>query len=332
VTTDLSFADEARAIALQGDLILVAGSTYWTSSDFALLRYKSLGGLDTEFGAGGTGVVRVDLGGTDAAVAMALQPDGKTVVGGYTDVAGQFDFALVRFDVDGQIDPTFGTNGQVVTDVAGGADFLSGLAVQPDGSIVAVGTGRVGTADQFAAVRYLSDGTLDDSFGAMSAGVRTGKALVPIAQGATATGVALRGDGRILLAGTSYETATGYTFNLALLDAYGDLDGTFATGGVVRTDLPGTDEQARAVRFQADGRILVAGRAGSGATADFALVRYDAGGQLDATFDLDGILATDVNGADELYGIALDGDRLVAVGSSAAAGSGADFTVARYLL
>jgi uncharacterized delta-60 repeat protein len=263
---------------------------------------------------------------------MALQPDGKMVVGGYTDVAGQFDFALVRFDADGQIDLTFGTNGQVVTDVAGGADVLSALAVQPDGSIVAVGTARVGTADQFAAVRYLSDGTLDATFGATSGGVRTGKAVVAVAQSATAAGVALRGDGRILLAGTSYETATGYNFTLALLDSNGDLDGTFATGGIVRTDLPGTEEQARAVRCQADGRILVAGRAGSGATADFALVRYDAGGRRDPTFDLDGILITDVNGSDELYGIALDGDRLMAVGSSAAGASQADFAVARYLL
>lgn len=101
---------------------------------------------------------------------------------------------------------------------------------------------------------------------------------------------------------------------------------------MVRTDLPGNGEQARAVRLQADGRILVDGRAESGATADFALVRYTADGLLDVTFDQDGILTTDVNGEDELYGIALDGDRLVAVGSSAAAGSQADFTVARFLL
>jgi uncharacterized delta-60 repeat protein len=331
VTTDRSIADEARAVLMQGDLILVAGFSQSATTDFALLRYKSLGGLDTDFGLAG-GIEMLDLGGTDRAVALALQPDGKILIAGNTDAMGTSDFAIVRYDVDGLLDTTFGINGRVVTDIAGGVDTLTSLAVQPDGAIVAVGKAKVGSVEQFAAVRYLANGTLDDTFGAISGSARTGISLIPIGENATASSVAIRSDGQILLAGTSYETASGFNFTLAMLQSDGDLDATFGIGGLVRTDLPGLSEQGRAVAFQSDGKIILAGRSGSGITADFTLVRYEANGLIDSSFASGGILTTDVGGEDELFGIALDGDTLLAVGSSAAPGLRSDFAVARYLL
>ena len=117
-----------------------------------------------------------------------------------------------------------------------------------------------------------------------------------------------------------------------MLETDGDLDGTFGAAGIIRTDLPGINEQARAVTFQSDGKIVVAGRSGSDLAADFALVRYNAGGGLDMTFGLNGILTTDLGGEDELFGIALDGDRLIAVGLTTFSPLGTDFAVARYLL
>jgi uncharacterized delta-60 repeat protein len=144
--------------------------------------------------------------------------------------------------------------------------------------------------------------------------------------------VALHADGRILLAGTSYDTGSGFNFALAMLESDGDLDWTFGIGGIVQTNLPGMNEQARAVAIQSDGKIVVAGRSGSGAAADCAVVRYNANGLMDSTFDVDGILTTNINGEDEWAGVALDGDRLIAVGSSTPSGSRSDFAVARYLL
>ena len=167
VTTDRSIADEARAVAMQGNLILVAGSTQRFTTDFALLRYKSLGGLDTEFASDESGIEIVDFGATDKATTIGLQPDGKIVVGGTTSGPSWSDFALVRFDADGVVDGSFGDGGLVWTDIAGGIDTLTGLTVQPDGKIVAVGTAQVGGVDQFVAVRYLANGTLDDTFGAI---------------------------------------------------------------------------------------------------------------------------------------------------------------------
>ena len=104
------------------------GSTATTSggTDFALARYDTRGNLDPSFGTGG--IVVTDLGGVDAAQAVALQSDGRIVVGGSSD--GRFAFA--RYGVDGTLDSTFGSGGVVVTDFEG---RLSALALASGGRV-----------------------------------------------------------------------------------------------------------------------------------------------------------------------------------------------------
>jgi uncharacterized delta-60 repeat protein len=118
------------------------------------------GMLDPTFGTGGK--VLTDFGfANDIANAVALQPDGKLVVGGW---AGN-DFSLARYNPDGSLDPSFGDGGLVRTNFANGAaesvDHIDGIALQPDGKIVAVG----GSNGDFALARYNPDGRLDMSFG-----------------------------------------------------------------------------------------------------------------------------------------------------------------------
>jgi uncharacterized delta-60 repeat protein len=137
---------------------------------FALARYRPDGQLDPTFGSGGK--VVTDFGtpahksGRGAeprgAAALAIQGDDKIVVAGGTGS----DFALARYRPDGQLDPTFGSGGKVVTDVGArpGSYERSGanaIAIQPDGKILAAGTGP----HDFALVRYTRDGRLDRSFG-----------------------------------------------------------------------------------------------------------------------------------------------------------------------
>jgi len=131
-------------------------------SDFALARYLTDGTLDPTFGSAGQLVT--DLGGFDYLLAAARQSDGKLVAAGTTinHPAGDTDFALVRYEADGQLDPDFGSGGIVVTTLGAlGGDFLRAVVQQPDEKLVAGGYSYDGDA-RFALVRYLGGGPCDD--------------------------------------------------------------------------------------------------------------------------------------------------------------------------
>ena len=161
---------KARAALLQPDGKTVAVGTSYTVGprDFALARYNSDGSLDMSFGT--AGIVTTDFGGSrDRAHAVVLQPDGKIVAAGQSNVAGigTRNFALARYNSDGSPDMSFGTGGLVITDFGESFDDANAVVLQSDGKIVAAGTALTGggAANEFALARYNSDGILDMSFG-----------------------------------------------------------------------------------------------------------------------------------------------------------------------
>ncbi len=169
VTTDFGNTEEnAVDVAVLPDgKIVAAGSR---GQDFGAARYNADGSLDATFGTGG--LVSTDLFGAsfDFARAMALQPDGKIVIAGQTStslIATDQDFALLRYNSDGTVDTTFGTNGRVRTDFgAGNLESAFSVAIDSVGRIVAAGyTTAAGAAGrEFAVARYNLDGTLDTTF------------------------------------------------------------------------------------------------------------------------------------------------------------------------
>ncbi|MFN0200107.1 MAG: T9SS type A sorting domain-containing protein [Bacteroidia bacterium] len=174
VFTDLSSGkDVANDVALQSNgKIVVAGysETAANNSNIVLVRYNTNGTLDNTFGT--NGVVTTDInGGNDAAEEMAIQTDGKIVVAGHAQVNGNTDFVLVRYNPNGTLDNTFGTNGKVLTSFGNFADRAKALVLQPDGKMVVSGatyvvnTPAVGDNCQLALARYNTDGSLDNSFG-----------------------------------------------------------------------------------------------------------------------------------------------------------------------
>jgi uncharacterized delta-60 repeat protein len=286
--------------------------------------------------AAGTGKVTTDFAGStqDHGRAMALQPDGRIVVAG--DSARRV--ALARYTAGGALDPTFGTGGQVITDLGTSAgQLVAAVAVLPGGGILVAGnvrrlaTGGAIIAD-FLLLRYTAAGTLDPGFG--SGGV----VVTDLGSGSErAADVAVQPDGRILLAGSA---GSGFSdFAILRYTAAGVLDPTFGTGGVVRTDFLGRPDRATAVQVQPDGRILAAGIAqevvGNQAFGRFGLARYTAGGALDPTFGAGGKVVTAFPGITTgVEGLALQGDgRIVAAGTLQAlpgtAGS-VDAVLARY--
>jgi uncharacterized delta-60 repeat protein len=320
-----STSDEAAGLALQADgKIVVVGETGAGAGpgDFAVVRYNPDGSLDTTFS--GDGTQTTDFGGSiDVAADVALQPDGKIVAVGYAR-GEAYDFALVRYNTDGSLDPTFSVDGRLVTDF-GRDDASSAVALQADGSIVAVG--RSGTdfdgGYDFAVARYSADGSLDASF---SAG---GRLVTDFGGDDAASDVVVQPDGSIMAAG--YALGGAYDFGLARYDPDGSLDTSFSGDGRQTTHFNANDG-AWGMALQTDGKIVVAGHAGVGVWQDdFALARYNPDGSLDNTFSGDGQQTTDFGYDNDAFAVALQGDgKLVAAGITGPISGGRDFALARY--
>jgi uncharacterized delta-60 repeat protein len=158
VHTEMGDSSDARALVLQPDGKLVAAG--WADDrsspmTFALARYQADGSLDSSFGDDGT--VRTQVGITSDVEALVLQPDGKLVAGGRSEVEQpwSFDFALARYRPDGTLDSSFGGDGIVTTAIGTGFERINALLLDENSRVVAAGEaeGLLGGYD-FALARY----------------------------------------------------------------------------------------------------------------------------------------------------------------------------------
>ncbi|MEN9630417.1 MAG: hypothetical protein RJA10_3645, partial [Pseudomonadota bacterium] len=317
--------DQAFGMAVQADgrLVLAGRTATGTDrSDAAVARLRADGQTDTTFGNGGT--VVLDFGGTlDSAAAVAARADGSLVVAGTTATGSGADFALARLKTDGTLDTAFGTGGKVVVPFGTGADRAHALALQTDGSILAVGESVEQGVSHMAIVRLRSDGTLDTSFGI------GGKVVVPSAVNATARAVAVQPDGLIVLAG-SIDDGANANFMVVRLTASGSTDASFGSNGVVTVSPGSGPDHATGIALQSDGRIVVAGYSTQGTDTDFSVVRLNANGTLDESFSGDGkALVAISTGADFARAVAVLADGQVLLGGDAAVTGGRDVVVVR---
>src|SRR6266481_5652547 len=166
-TADFGKRDYAYSVAVQSDgKIVVAGDAeHGDGRIFAVARCNADGNLDTSLGGTGKVITPVALSGSNA-TSVALQSDGKIVVAGFAvDSSGRcYDFALVRHNADGSLDTSFNDGGKVTTPIGNGDARCEAIALQKDGKIVAAGWASNGEDNDFAVVRYNSDGKLDTSF------------------------------------------------------------------------------------------------------------------------------------------------------------------------
>jgi len=143
------------AIQSNGRIVLAGYSSTTLDHDFSLVGYTANGTVDPAFGNGG--FVTTDFAGAtdDIAYAMTLQSDGKLVVAGRTGEYPENDFAVARYNSDGQLDETFGVAGKVVSDFSS-IDDAYGVALDPNGKIVVAGIAFPNGANfDFTVARYL---------------------------------------------------------------------------------------------------------------------------------------------------------------------------------
>jgi uncharacterized delta-60 repeat protein len=258
----------AHAVAPDGRIVL-AGSS---GVALQVMRLLPNGVLDQTFGGGGS-VVVTNLQFSYRARAVAVQPDGRIVVVGYTESTPQ-NLAVARLTTSGNADPTFSGDG--FTTVSFSSDNAIGEAVliQPDGKIVVAGSAIVGGDWDFVAARFNADGTLDNTFNG------DGKATIGFGGDDKCFAAALQPDGRIVMVGGNEGSLSlDEDFAVARLNTDGHLDGSFDGDGKKTIGFGGF-ESAHGVAIEPDGRIVLGGDSGG----DGALARLTSSGGLDGTF------------------------------------------------
>jgi uncharacterized delta-60 repeat protein len=326
--------DQAWGMVFQAGKLVLVGDSFETigypdSSVIEALRFNSDGSLDTTFGSGG--VVTADVASPSEARAVAVQLDGRLVVGGVSFNGTVDGFALARYNANGTLDGSFGSLGKVLTAIGPSHAGAESVALQPDGKIVAAGYSYTGTSNYFiiALARYNPNGSPDTAFGSGGQVLTT---LVGYYDAAMS--VAVQPDGRIVTAGYSYNLGL-FTADFAVLRYLpnGTLDSSFGGTGKVTTSIADGFDQGRALVIQPDGKIVVAGSGQVGSNTNFALVRYNSDGSLDPAFGAFGRVSTDFGSGNPSYavGLALQPDgKLVAAGRVVIGGIGY-FALTRYL-
>ncbi len=129
--------DFGYSLAIQSDGKILLGGYCWDndgSNKFCIARFNTNGTIDTSFGSSGK-VIQDIASGDDYGESLAIQPDGKILLGGYC-IDGSTKFCIARFNTDGTLDTSFGSSGKVIENIASGNDFGYSLAIQPDGKIL----------------------------------------------------------------------------------------------------------------------------------------------------------------------------------------------------
>src|SRR5438552_1541245 len=320
---------------------------------YALARYQANGQLDPTFGSGGkvtTDVLNMNINQSSsvvfvqAATSIRIQPDNKLVVaGGLIDTeaapgvtpAPLGNFGLARYNVNGTLDTSFGAGGKTGRGFFSlSNDTATSLALQADGKIVAAGftTKNTGNFDEdFACMRFNSDGSLDSSFG--NSGIITDF----FGGNDEANALVIQLDGKIILGGVADRTGVGGSVDMALTryNVDGSLDSSFGSGGKVFIDYVARTDVIYGLALQMDGKIVVAGGAGNNSDIpDFALARLNTNGALDPSFGSGGKVTTDFFGNND-YATALviqaDGKILCVGWARNAIGSSDSLAPARYV-
>jgi uncharacterized delta-60 repeat protein len=235
------------------------------------------GDLDTSFA--GNGKKAINFGGSDQVNAVLVQGDGKILlVGGG---GPNSSFCVARLRTNGNLDTTFGSGGKRIVDFGGADESAFAAALQPDGKIVLAGDSHV----QPAVARLNANGSLDTTFSG------DGKRIFSWGPIGRVTGVVVLSSGKLLLGG--FSGPEGGDIQLARMKPNGQLDTTFATGGIATVDL-GSTEFGDAMARQANGRIVIAGRTDPGGAV---VARVRTTGVLDPDFATDGRLAFHGGGA-----------------------------------
>jgi uncharacterized delta-60 repeat protein len=259
----------ANAVAVQQDgKIVVAGFAFAANgidSDFAVARYNADGSLDDGFGA--HGIATADVGGeNDDATGLALQSDGKIVLGGVTGPTGE-DVGLARFEPNGTLDPTFGNLGTSDVKIGLGVE-VKGVALQSGGGILIAGSmfSNTSMSRDFLLAGFRNDGTLNLGFG------HFGFVTTDFGEGDDfAENLVVDDQDHVVLVGRA---ASGTIEDLALAGYKPDgSPDDLGRGGIFTADFHGRGDFGQDLVIDSQNRIIAAGGTSDSSGTEFALTR-----------------------------------------------------------
>ncbi|HET6765815.1 MAG TPA: T9SS type A sorting domain-containing protein [Chitinophagaceae bacterium] len=323
---------QAEASALQSDGKIVSAGSATSAGyirSFALVRYHSNGKVDSSFGLNGRVITQVGTS-YDYATAIAIQPDGKIiVVGASFDAYYTGAFAILKYNNNGSLDNSFGQNGKIIThpgpliSYIGNTyfgrhadEYASAVLIQSDGKIVVAGKsysysgcwdyyGGIYCNPALAVLRFNNNGTVDSSFGINGKVADSVKLLY-------ASSAVLQNDEKIVIAGSGYSGG----FVTARFKTNGSPDSSFGNNGISITQtVTGGNPWAASVAIQPDEKIVVAGTTAN----NFTVARYLTDGNLDNTFNGNGVLVFDIGqpgSVDEVSGVGIQDNRIIVGGRS----------------
>ncbi|HLP53317.1 MAG TPA: hypothetical protein VK154_20650 [Chitinophagales bacterium] len=250
------------------------------------------GSLDAGFGINGVAIMD-NSANTDESYAMAVQADGKIVLGGRsTDINSSSDIMITRFNADGSTDDNFGVNGKVIIGI-GSQENIMAMAIQPDGKIIAGGY-YIDNEGHYCVIRLNTDGSLDNGFG--SNGIDTFEWTEGLMRALT-----LQSDGKILVGGSDFSTNSTHS-HIMRLNANGSIDSTFGVNGRKVYELSYSADEIYNLLVQPDGKILACGYTRVLNPYYLSVTRINPDGSIDSTFSEDGIAWVEGN---EFYGHAM---------------------------
>jgi uncharacterized delta-60 repeat protein len=322
VTDNFGFYDWGRSVVIDNDAKIYVGGISTDVSGFThfrIARYDADGSHDLSFN--GSGSIFVEFANSqDNLSNLALQTDGKIIAAGRTDMNGAGDdIELIRVNVDGSIDNTFGNNGNglVTADVNSQYDENNYLVIKPDGKIVAGGNNYLNGQSTFTCFRFNTDGTPDPDFG-------TGGSISDFFPfGYYGYGAMFsQADGKLLAIGSTNIGTDTKTF-INRFDHNGNIDDSYGQNGSteINTNL--------SYFFQPDGKLLGLGYSQTN-NGDILLVRYNSDGTPDGGFGNGGSVITDFGGNESVWNAAFQPDGKIIVGGVVRDNNGSDFLLARY--
>lgn len=290
---DQSIFESNLALTIQpdGKIVSVGFMEDHGKSKLTALRYLPTGNLDTTFGNKGVFAIAYRPH-TNIAQAVTLQPDGKILVAGYTRNAQlptitNEELLVLRLDINGSIDSTFGTNGVKILNQSYNERPI-GIRVIENGKILIAGNKFRENISNFLVYRLNSDGSVDNSFGT------NGYKEVFITNNSWnyCYAMELQSDGKILLAGEATVLSEA-NFGLIRLNSDGSYDLTFSDDGKTTQNISALDDGAQAILLQPDGKIILGGYALTPDNkTETALIRFNPDGSLDPSFGASGMVLT----------------------------------------
>lgn len=303
------FADGASVVGsfgvrdgqlLSNGRFIVVGNTLGQGGSQVAVRRLADGTTDTTYGTNGQTVVAVTAG-SDKVFRCTVGANGDLFLTGESPMNDGMDLVVTKLDSTGTVDNSFGSSGIAVLGHSG--DDQGQCVLEDDmGRIVVGGMVRDTTVRSLAVVRFLSDGSLDNSFG--SAGLQK---VVQTLSGEFSA-IAIDDMGNYVLAGRGNYSGGIDSVYVARMDASGTLDPSFGSGGMQALEVGDNGVNVTDMVILPDGKILISGHVSRLSTQrEFFAMRLDAGGTLDNTFGTGGVTMTGYSTTiDVCRGMAID--------------------------